>query len=108
MIYNMRRRKKKRLTWYFNAGVLPTTTSSITFRVTFKSRNKSYSTMQCDIVSIAGHFVAVQLWYMNESDNTRAWLNKSSWVSEDYRTVEFDKEPTGELLAFLQANATLL
>lgn len=64
--------------------------------------------MQCDIASIAGHSVAVQLWYMNESDNTRVWMNKSRWVSEDYRTVEFDKEPTGELLAFLQENATPL
>lgn len=108
MIYNMRRRKKKRLTWYFNAGVLPTTTSSITFRATFKSWNKSYSVMQCDIASIAGHSVAVQLWYMNESNNTRVWLNKGRWVSEEYRTVEFEKEPTGELLAFLQKNATPL
>lgn len=108
MIYNMRRRRKKRLTWYFNDGVLPTTTSSITFHATFKSRNKSYSTMQCDIASIAGNSVAVQLWYMNESDNTSVWLNKRSWVSEEYRTVEFEKEPTGELLAFLQANATPL
>ena len=108
MIWNMRRRKKKRLTWYFNANVLPTTTSSITFHATFKSWNKSYSAMQCDIVSIAGHSVAVQLWYTNKSNNTCVWMNKGKWRSEDYRTVEFDKEPTGELLAFLQKNATPL
>ena len=32
----------------------------------------------------------------------------NTWKAEAYRTVEFDEEPTGELLAFLQANATLL
>lgn len=108
MIYNMRRRRKKRLTWYFNANVLPTTTSSITFHATFKSKNKNYNTMQFDIANIAGHLAAVQLWYINESDNTRVWMNKGKWGSEGYRTVEFDKEPTGELLAFLQKNATPL
>lgn len=108
MIYNMRRRKKKRLTWYFNAGVLPTTTSSITFRATFKSGNKSCSAMQCIITKIAGSTIVASLAYIKEPINITVWRIKGGWVSEDYRTVEFDKEPTGELLVFLQENATPL
>lgn len=35
-------------------------------------------------------------------------LSQRRWSEEAWRTVEFEKEPTGELLRFLQQNATPL
>lgn len=31
--------------------------------------------------------------------------NKATWINQAYRTITFDEEPTGDLLAWLQANA---
>ena len=32
--------------------------------------------------------------------------NKAAWTNQAYRTIIFDEEPTGDLLTWLQANAT--
>ena len=32
--------------------------------------------------------------------------NKAAWANQAYRTITFDEEPTGDLLTWLQANAT--
>lgn len=31
--------------------------------------------------------------------------NKATWINQAYRTITFDEAPTGDLLAWLQANA---
>lgn len=31
--------------------------------------------------------------------------NKATWIKQAYRTITFDEAPTGDLLAWLQANA---
>ncbi len=31
--------------------------------------------------------------------------NKATWINQAYRTITFDEEPTGDLLAWLQVNA---
>lgn len=37
-----------------------------------------------------------------------AVYQRRRWNAEKYRTITFEEEPTGDLLAFLQANATPL
>lgn len=107
MIWNMRRRKKKpKLKWYFNADLVPITTSTIRFGVAFRSSDKSYSGMRCDPVKIGNDYVISQPRYMAHPFDTTVYNRGRGWTAEAYRTVEFEKEPTGELLRFLQKNAT--
>lgn len=109
MIYNMRRRKKKvSLKWYFNADLVPITTSTLRFGVAFRSADSGYSGMRCDPVQIGNEYVISKLMYMGRPFNTTVRDRGRGWVNEFYRTVEFEKEPTGELLRFLQKNATPL
>nr|DAO81227.1 MAG TPA: hypothetical protein [Caudoviricetes sp.] len=109
MIWNMRRRKKKpKLKWYFNDTVVPITTSTIRFGVAFRSADGGYSGMRCDPVKIGNEYLVSKLMYMGRPFNTTVWERGRGWVTEGYRTVEFEKEPTGELLRFLQQNATPL
>ena len=110
MIWNMRRRKKKvSLKWYFNETIVPamTSTSKKIFTATFKSADSRYTGMQYMATLANGGLVISQLMYMYKF-NATVWRRGSGWVNEFYRTVEFEKEPTGELLTFLQANATPL
>lgn len=109
MIYNMRRRKKKpKLKWYFNADLVPITTSKISFRVALKSTDRSYSGMQYNTTKVGNKYMISELQYMSHPFNTTVWNGGRGWLTEGYRTVEFEKEPTGELLRFLQLNATPL
>ena len=54
-----------------------------------------------------------ELVYNNNYDTNRTSAgytqyrrNPGSWGGETYRTIVFDEEPTGDLLTWLQANAT--
>ena len=111
MIWNMRRRKKKpKLKWYFNDTVVPiksSLTSKKTFTADFESAYNRYTGMQYTATLENGGLVIEQLLYMHKF-NTTVWDGGRGWVAEAYRTVEFEKEPTGELLRFLQKNATPL
>ena len=110
MIWNMRRRKKKvSLKWHFNKTIVPamTSTSKKSFTANFKSADRRYTGMQYMATLGNGGRVINQLLYMYKF-NTTVWERGSGWLAEAYRTVEFKKEPTGELLKFLQQNATPL
>ena len=110
MIWNMRRRKKKpKLKWRFNETIVPmmTSTSKKIFTANFKSADKRYTGIQYMVTLINGKLAISQLLYMYKF-NTTVWERERGWLTELYRTVEFDEAPTGELLAFLQANATPL
>lgn len=110
MIYNMRRRKKKvSLKWHFNETIVPAmaSTSKKTFTANFKSADRRYTGMQYMMTLANGGFVVNRLLYLYQF-NTGVWERGRGWVTEGYRTVEFEKEPTGELLRFLQQNATPL
>ena len=110
MIWNMRRRKKKvSLKWHFNETIVPamTSTSNKIFTADFKSADSRYTGMKYMATLGNGGLVISQLLYMYKFNST-VWRRSKGWVNEFYRTVEFEKEPTGELLAFLQANATPL
>lgn len=109
MIWNMRRRKKKpKLKWYFNENIVPITTSTVRFGVAFRSADNIYSGMRCDPVKIGNDYLTSKLMYMSHPFNTTVWDRSRGWMNEFYRTVEFEKEPTGQLLIFLQQNATPL
>lgn len=46
------------------------------------------------------------LIYYRKSTETRALAYRNGWRGEVYRTITFDELPTGDLLTWLQANAT--
>jgi len=102
MIWNMRRRKKKvSLTWYFNETL--TASETLIFSVRFSSNFQEFR----EIKIYASNSVVSQLNY-NAFRKTAVWSKAIGWNNEKFRTVTFDEEPTGDLLTFLQANATPL
>lgn len=53
------------------------------------------------------------MWYLTNNINplfqkVSVYTITKGFENRDYKTVTFDKPPSGELLAFLQANATPL
>lgn len=96
MIFNRpRAAKKKRLTWYFNDKI--TIIRNMTYTATFTCDRVKYTTI---------HLTSGFNSTMRYDNNTTAYIVMVGWMSEDYRTITFKEEPTGDLLAFLEANAT--
>lgn len=57
--------------------------------------------------------LSVSIYYKKSSGNSvyvakqeGEGNNKATWTNQAYRTITFDEEPTGDLLTWLQANAT--
>lgn len=98
MIFNRpRRREKKRLTWYFNETVAPTTVTIY------------YANFTCAGDSLIGIKIPkglMSMGYIRSSGSNFGVYERRRWKTEKYRTITFDEEPTGDLLAFLEANAT--
>ena len=99
MIFNRPRvAKKKRLTWYFNSKI--TISRSVTYSGVFTCNRVTYTS-----ITLTAGFNAS----MRYGKNTTAYaFGAGGWISESYRTITFEEEPTGALLAFLEANATPL
>lgn len=99
MIYNMRRRKKKvSLKWYFNPE--PSITRNHVYNAYFTSNGAGFTGIETLIYP--GILYRGNRQINAYSTDLRRWSNRA------YRTVTFDEPPTGELLTFLQANATPL
>lgn len=55
---------------------------------------------------------SVNIYYKESSGNSMYVAtqegkgNKVTWTNQAYRTIIFDEEPTGDLLTWLQRNAT--
>lgn len=98
MIYNRpRAAKKKRLTWYFNETINLTTVTNY------------YANFTCDGDSLIGIMIPKgvrSMGYIRSSISNFEVYERRGWKSEKYRTITFEEEPTGNLLAFLEANAT--
>ena len=107
MIYNMRRRKKKvSLKWYFNSRL--SLLENRTYTANFTSNGITFIELIINISSWSGG-LAYGFYAYGGNRSDIVYSNKTNtWKAEAYRTVEFDEAPTGELLAFLQANATPL
>ena len=49
------------------------------------------------------------IYYKDGGGNTTVYdYNRSTWNNEAYRTIVLDEPATGDVLAFLEANATKL
>jgi len=108
MIYNMRRRGKKQLTWRFNNSLnYKAYESSKTFSATFESAGKEFYKISLSFHPKQGltqmQYVGLQAW-----SSVSAYTVIDGFKYKDYQTVTFKEPPTGELLAFLQQNATPL
>lgn len=100
MIFNRPRRWKKKvsLTWYFNSkfNIL----STLEFSAEFKSSKGSR--LYDGIIT-----KEILMSYTYGTKRQQVYM-LGKWENEAYRTITFKEEPTGDLLAFLQANATPL
>ena len=110
MIWNMRRRKKKpkQLTWRFYSRL--SYRKSQDFSANFESAGGAWVGIKVNAHESEG---VVQMWYLTNNSNP-FWARVSvytltkGFANSEHRTITFEKEPTGELLAFLQENATPL
>ena len=97
MIFNRpRAAKKKRLTWYFNETI------------SLSKATNYYANFTCDRDSLIGIMIpsTLSMGYVRNSASNFAVYTMRRWKAQKYRTITFVEEPTGDLLAFLEANAT--
>ena len=95
-------------TWYFNdtIGVI----SSTSLDVNFTSNGVAYTRMSSVYIMVGKGVLRVMRYY---NSDTKALAdaydyNSSKWQNEAYRTIVLDEPATGDVLAFLEANATKL
>ena len=92
-------------TWYFNDSLIMK--SKGTFVVNFTSNGVAYTKM----IKIYRIFVGdTQMKYVNSEGEVYVYgasIN-TKWADEAYRTIVLDEPATGDVLAFLEANATKL
>lgn len=108
MIYNRpRRREKKRLTWYFNSKIYNVNLLS-GFSVFFTSAE-----MRCKAIVFRAsgrRYIMSYTAATGDGYDVASGLRSNGtifeWNDQKYRTITFEEEPTGDLLAFLEANAT--
>lgn len=92
---------ESKLTWVFNQTVTVSTTS-VVWNVTFTSNGEEFEAIEASLPSGIS-----RVRYRNKGGHTYLLAYQSSWINgEAYRTITFDEEPTGDLLTWLQANAT--
>lgn len=86
--------------WYFNetlTGLLPAADKA--FAVTFTSNGIQYTTITLPHVFLS-------MVYNQSNGDYIICYQSGSWKDPIYRTIELDDPATGELLTFLQQNAT--
>ena len=89
-------------TWYFN-DTIDTCMQSKT--VNFKSNGVAY----VRFVEMSDKFRDYLYYYEANYNNASVYnYNTSTWQNEAYRTIVLDEPATGEVLEFLEANATKL
>ena len=89
-------------TWVINARPYGTSISfgSINASINFTSNNTNYSRIFIPIENDLSDGTEALLY-----DDQQAYRNLE-WYNEAYRTLTFATPPTGDLLTWLQANAT--
>ena len=90
-------------TWYFNKTI--GSMGSRIINANFTSNGAEYTRMH--EIKISGF--AHQMQYENantEIDRAVYDYKKNKWSNEAYRTIVLDEPATGDVLAFLEANAT--
>lgn len=85
------------LTWVINKS--PDVSTDMLVTINFTSNGESFDQFQIDSV-IPG------IIYLKNGSGAGYQYDSASWsYGEAYRTIVFETTPTGELLAWLQANA---
>lgn len=99
MIFNRPRRlEKKQLTWYFNERLVLNALG--TYQANFTCNGDRFTKIVISNTKT--------LLYARNSGPALTAYNSGRWRAEEYRTITFDEEPTGNLLTWLQAHATPL
>lgn len=92
-------------TWLINEEPkLTPLTATKTITIDFKSNNVEYTTIKIQKYFHPEIENGISLYY----DSTEVYTveDNKNWTNEAYRTIEFENEPTGDLLTWLQANGT--
>ena len=97
-------------TWYFNDTLGSIGNVSNELYVNFTSNGVSYTIMRQIIIREGKSYIPVIQYY---NSDTKAFANvyrydRETWYNEAYRTIVLDEPATGDVLAFLEANATKL
>ena len=87
-------------TWYFN-DTIGYPDGSLSVR--FTSNGVEYTGMLRMISKFWDNLV-----YRGKRDVTAYYYDRNTWYNEAYRTIVLDEPATGNVLAFLEANATKL
>ena len=91
-------------TWTFNSTVSsPASTLTILY-ANFTSNGTKFKAFNCDV--LAGALNLSYLYLNQDASHTQLNVYYYNWQNEAYRTVTFDEAPSGDLLTWLQANAT--
>lgn len=108
MVFNDRRAAKKKpagYTWVINDdSALLDSLTKVKANIKFVSNGESFDGLVC---SQDRRYSDIS--YLTGATYKRVWDSDGGWAgvsSQAYRTVIFDEEPTGDLLTWLQANAT--
>ena len=89
-------------TWYFNDTI---DGCKQTKTVNFKSNGVAY----VRFIEMRDKFNDYLYYYKANYNNTSVYnYNTSTWQNEAYRTIVLDEPATGDVLEFLEANATKL
>lgn len=110
MIFNRPRAKKKQLTWVIKKEPDTDFFYYKTVDVNFTCNGVSYARIYVDRYSNRDHLRYAYLsngnWNATIVYTYHYVTGSSSWNEQYYRTITFDAEPTGDLLTWLEANAT--
>lgn len=107
MIFNKRKpSKKKRLTWYFNEKVVPRFMVDVNFtsgdaKWTRISYSSAFGLYEMYYIRLVNSQIVEKVTVYDDIRKADGWKG-----TEAYRTITFDEEPTGNLLTWLEANAT--
>ncbi len=89
-------------TWYFNDTI---DECLVAKAVNFKSNGVAY----VRFMEQRKKFFDKLFYYKDNIENTSVYdYSTSTWYNEAYRTIVLDEPATGDVLAFLEANATKL
>ena len=90
-------------TWYFNNVIGPTASGDFYFN--FTSNGVAYTIMTKSFSSFINMYT---LRYVNSEGGVTAYnsLVDPKWQNEAFRTIVLDEPASGDVLAFLEANAT--
>jgi len=107
------------LTWVLNEKPNIITTGSISGHTTFETPNFTVKGVTKDKLTTQSTniFTLLEYYYdqylcavVSEAEFGKEFYlydySREQWVNPDYRTITFETEPEGELLTWLQANAT--